>query len=122
MKKTDRISLADTVSVIIDELNTSMNRAISAIQARDGQRVLPLLKLTELHIETEVAVEREESVTGKLSAWIGGIDSGVKNGSRQTQKVTLKLTSSDIAFADADPEDLKRVVHLSQDKDEVDFT
>ncbi len=122
MKKTDRISLADTVSVIIDELNTSMNRAISAIKSGDGQRILPLLKLTELQIETEVEVEREESVAGKLSAWIGGIDSGAKKGSRQTQRVTLKLTSSDIAFADADPEVIKGAVHLSQDKDEIDLT
>jgi hypothetical protein len=94
MSSKDTISLADTVAGLREELEIAAQRQDAAVRAGD-KRLVPPLQLTNIVIETEVLVGRDQNIGGKVGYWIATAEAAQTNKNSAKVKVTLNLTPLD---------------------------
>lgn len=94
MSSKGTISLADTVAGLREELEIAAQRQKAAARAGDT-RLVPPLQLTNIVIETDVLVGRDEKIGGKLGYWIATAEAAQTNKNTANVKVTINLTPLD---------------------------
>src|ERR1044072_2714178 len=91
MSSNKRISLADSIAGLREELELAVRR--QEVAALSGfNQLVPPLQLTNIVMETEVLVGRDEKVGGKLGYWIASAEGARTNQNTSKVKISIQLT------------------------------